>query len=79
MSTRICHQDIHEIIDTLKLSSDTNRKILNIVSLMKFVIMMLVETSEKILQCLSVYSDNRVYTLTSYFIYWTNGSGETLH
>ena len=28
MSTRICHQDIHEIIDTLKLSSDTNRKIL---------------------------------------------------
>ena len=28
MSTRICHQDIHEIIDTLELSSDTNRKIL---------------------------------------------------
>lgn len=28
MSTRICHQDIHEIIDTLNLSSDTNRKIL---------------------------------------------------
>ena len=28
MSTRICHQDLHEIIDTLELSSDTNRKIL---------------------------------------------------